>query len=61
MVEKTTLSSFRRKKTSAKDDRPSAQVIGNVGIILLAVTGVLILILDADVIVKLISSLLKPR
>ncbi|XP_046361116.2 protein MTL1-like [Haliotis rufescens] len=61
MVEKTTLSSFRRKKTSAKDDRPSAQVLGNVGIILLAVTGVLILILDADVIVKLISSLLKQR
>ncbi|XP_046558430.1 uncharacterized protein LOC124267547 [Haliotis rubra] len=61
IVKKTTLSSFKRKKTSARDERPSAQAIGNIGIALLAFTGVLILILDADVIARLISGLFKPR
>ncbi|XP_067657211.1 serine-rich adhesin for platelets-like [Haliotis asinina] len=60
IVKKTTLSSFKRKKTSAKDERPSAQAIGNIGVVLLAVTGVFILVLDADVIARLISGLFKP-
>lgn len=42
-VNKTSLSSFVRKKTSAKDDRPSAAGIGSVGIVMLVFVSVLII------------------
>ncbi|XP_048247655.1 location of vulva defective 1-like [Haliotis rufescens] len=44
-LEKKTLSSYKREKTSASDDRPTAQAIGKVGIVffVLAFAGVVLL------------------
>ncbi|XP_046328751.2 cell wall protein IFF7-like [Haliotis rufescens] len=46
ILEKHTLSSFRRKKTSAKDDRPSAKSIGSMGIVLTVLPFVVVVLLD---------------
>lgn len=46
ILEKHTLSSFRRRKTSAKDDRPSAKSIGSMGIVLTVLPFVGVVLLD---------------
>ncbi|XP_052074073.1 uncharacterized protein LOC127711958 [Mytilus californianus] len=46
IVNKTSLSSYIRKHTSAKDERPSSKAIGSMGILLLAVTICFIVLID---------------
>ncbi|OWF44191.1 C3 and PZP-like alpha-2-macroglobulin domain-containing protein 8 [Mizuhopecten yessoensis] len=45
-IDKQTLSSTIRKKTSANDDRPSAQAIGMVGVVFLVVFALLVFVPD---------------
>ncbi|CAG2228271.1 unnamed protein product [Mytilus edulis] len=45
-VDKTTLSSYIRKHTSAKDERPSSKAIGSMGILLLTLTICFIVLID---------------
>lgn len=45
-VDKTTLSSYIRKHTSSKDDRPSSKAIGSMGILLLTLTICVIVLID---------------
>ncbi|KAK6177913.1 hypothetical protein SNE40_012781 [Patella caerulea] len=47
-IDKKTVSQTIRKKTSAKDDRPSAQGIGYVGVLVIISTFVTILLLDVQ-------------
>lgn len=58
-VNKETLSSTIRSKTSAKDDRPSAAGIGYVGAVILSVIFGGILVLDAPVFAKIFKHKLK--
>lgn len=46
-VNKSSLSSVRRSKTSADDPRPSARYLGSVGIAMLSVVFGLLIVLDA--------------
>ncbi|KAJ8298628.1 hypothetical protein KUTeg_022688 [Tegillarca granosa] len=47
-VSKKSLSSYIRAKTSAKDDRPSAQRIGSFGIVMLLASIFTIMLMDID-------------
>ncbi|XP_033759969.1 uncharacterized protein LOC117342064 [Pecten maximus] len=60
-VDKSTLSSTIRKKTSAKDERPSATMVGSIGAVLLSLTFGLVVILDADYIYKIYKIAQKWR
>ena len=59
LVDKTKLSSTKRKKISAPDERPSSKGIGVLGIVML--TGVLcmLVIVDAPVLVRDMKTLLQ--
>ncbi|XP_069124483.1 uncharacterized protein [Argopecten irradians] len=60
-VDKSTLSSTIRKKTSAKDERPSATMVGSIGAILLSLTFGLVVVLDADYMYKVYKIVQKWR
>ncbi|OWF51805.1 hypothetical protein KP79_PYT05616 [Mizuhopecten yessoensis] len=60
-VDVSTLSSTIRKKTSAKDERPSAKMVGSIGIIMLSLTLGLVVVLDADYIYKVVKMIQKWR
>ncbi|KAK3746776.1 hypothetical protein RRG08_031305 [Elysia crispata] len=53
VVPKKNLSSTARKKESATDDRPSAQNVGYMGVTMLCMSGVIILAMDANYIMKI--------
>ena len=54
-LNRTSLSSYRRKMTSAVDTRTSAVVIGSVGCVNIALFFVVILLLDGTNIIQLIE------
>ena len=56
-VEKADLSSVRRKKTSAEDNRPSAQTVGYFGVAIIVVLAIGILVLDAGALYRDLSNL----
>ncbi|XP_046584218.1 uncharacterized protein LOC124291287 [Haliotis rubra] len=52
-VDRQKVSRYRRKLTSASDDRPSARVVGSVlGVAVLVTVGVLIVLMDVAVVLK---------
>ncbi|XP_048259846.1 uncharacterized protein LOC125384479 [Haliotis rufescens] len=52
-VDRHNLSSYRRRLTSAVDDRPSARVVGSVlGVALLVTVGVVIVLMDVTAVLK---------
>ena len=57
-MEKTNLSAVRRKKTSAEDNRPSAQTVGYFGVAIIIATMVGIIVLDAGALYRDFSNLL---
>ena len=58
-VESTDLSSSVRKKTSAKDERTSAQVTGSVGVAFLVLIGLIPVILDMDRVIAVVTSVVE--
>jgi hypothetical protein len=46
IIEKKTMSSYIRAKTSAHDERPSSKSIGYVGIAILCMAGIIIVLFD---------------
>ncbi|KAL8616806.1 hypothetical protein ACOMHN_017843 [Nucella lapillus] len=57
-VDKTQLSSVRRKKVSAEDDRPSAQTVGYFGVAIIIATAVGIVILDSGALYRDVKRLI---
>ncbi|XP_076447114.1 uncharacterized protein LOC143284298 [Babylonia areolata] len=57
-VDRQNLSSTRRKKISAEDDRPSAQTVGYFGVAIIVATGLGIVILDSGALYRDIKKLL---
>lgn len=58
-INKNDLSSYRRKKTSANDDRTSAKGIGMVGASILCAFATFIIIMDFEILVHQVSVLLR--
>ena len=59
VVDKSALLSTVRKLTSAKDDRPSSQAVGSLGIVLLSVLGLGMILADAPLIVRHLKKCLE--
>ncbi|XP_071091008.1 mucin-5AC-like [Haliotis cracherodii] len=60
-VDRKKMSAYRRSKTSAVDDRPSAKAIGSTGIAILVSVFVFIVCMDLDMAVKFIQHIFKKR
>lgn len=59
-VDRHNLSSYRRRLTSAVDDRPSARVVGSVlGLALLVTVGVVIVLMDVTAVLKTLTPPVK--
>lgn len=57
-INKKETSLAKNKLISAKDYRPSAQAVGSLGIVMLVVTAALVIIMDMDVIIRGIQTLI---
>ncbi|XP_071086311.1 uncharacterized protein [Haliotis cracherodii] len=60
-LEKKTLSSYRREKTSASDDRPTAQAIGEVGIVFFVLVFAGVVLLDCGRVVDCLRKRNRKR